>query len=266
MLTLYHYDRSTAAKRVRLSLEEKRLEWKSVIIDTAIGDASQRPDNYHDLNPNGLIPLITHGDFSMPESNLILEYLEDAFPKRNPLRPKLARDKAVMRLWMRRIEDGIHVASRTIGVCIVNRHIYNQVDKNKLADYYADMRDAVRKNNDQINIETGLSSPLLKPSLKAFKKLFHEMDAQLKDTPWLAGQEFSLADVSLVVYITRLSSFQMSPLWADLSHLRGWFDRIQQRNSYQKGVVEWGDITAQKRKTEGLAAFEAIEALWRAPD
>lgn len=51
MLTLYHYDRSTAAQRVRLGLDEKQLEWKSVIVDTATGDASQRPENFHQLNP-----------------------------------------------------------------------------------------------------------------------------------------------------------------------------------------------------------------------
>ncbi|MEZ7813984.1 MAG: glutathione S-transferase family protein [Paracoccaceae bacterium] len=266
MLTLYHYDRSTAAQRVRLSLEEKQLEWESVIIDTAIGDASQRPDDYHKLNPKGLIPLIIHGDFALPESNLILEYLEDAFPMHNPLRPQSPKDRAVMRLWMRRIEDGIHVASRTIGVCIVNRHIYNQADKQKLADYYANMRDTVRKNNDQINIQMGLGSPLLKDSLHAFKKLFYEMDVQLKENTWLAGQVFSLADVSLAVYLTRLSSFQMSPLWADLTHLRAWFESIEQRVSYQKAVIDWGDITAEKRKTEGLAAFETVKFLWNSPD
>ena len=43
MLTLYHYDRSTAAQRVRLGLEEKKLEWHSEIVDTAMGDASKRP-------------------------------------------------------------------------------------------------------------------------------------------------------------------------------------------------------------------------------
>ena len=53
MLKLYHYDRSTAAQRVRLGLEEKELEWESIIVDTAMGDADQRPDNFHEFNPKG---------------------------------------------------------------------------------------------------------------------------------------------------------------------------------------------------------------------
>ena len=61
MITLFHYDRSTAAQRVRLGLEEKNIEWKSVVIDTALGDASQRPADFHKYNPKGLIPLLKDG-------------------------------------------------------------------------------------------------------------------------------------------------------------------------------------------------------------
>ena len=264
MLTLYHYDRSTAAQRVRLGLEEKQLEWRSIIIDTAIGDASQRPENFHQLNPKGLIPLLDHKGFTLPESTLILEYLEDAFPDHIRLTPSSPQERAIMRLWMRRIEEGIHVASRTIGVCIVNRYIYKETDKSKLANYYAQMRDPVRKNNDQINTEMGLDSPLLSPSLLAFKNLFYEMNAHLETNSWLAGETYSLADIALVVYLTRMSSFQMSPLWKDLNYLCGWFDKIQNRAAYHSAVIDWGDVTAEKRKTEGLAAFETVKSLWNA--
>ena len=262
MLTLYHYDRSTAAQRVRLSLDEKQLEWKSVIIDTATGDASQRPENFHQLNPKGLIPLLDHNGFTLPESTLILEYLEDAFPDHIRLTPSSTQERAIMKLWMRRIEDGIHVASRTIGVCIVKRYIYKEADKSKLANYYAQMRDPVRKNNDQINIEMGLESPLLPPSLLAFKNLFREMDAHLKTNSWLAGETYSLADISLVVYLTRMSSFEMAPLWKELKYLCAWFNKIQNRGAYNTAVIDWGDSTAEKRKTEGLAAFETVKSLW----
>ena len=263
MLTLYHYDRSTAAQRVRLGLEEKKLKWKSVVVDTALGDASQRPDDFHQYNPKGLIPLLRDDDFTIPESTLILEYLEDAFPNDINLRSKDPKEVAKMRLWMRKIEDGIHVASRTIGVCIVNRHFYKKTDKKQLADYYAKMRDGVRKNNDKINTELGLDSPLLAPSIHAFKRLFLEMDEHLQSNDWLAGSNYSLADISLVVYLTRLGSFQMSPLWSDLRALNNWFDKIQGRPAYQKAVIEWGDITAEKRKTEGDEAFEQVKKLWK---
>ena len=262
MLTLYHYDRSTAAQRVRLGLDEKKINWNSVIVDTAMGDASKRPDGFHKLNPKGLIPLLVHDGFALPESTLILEYLEEAFPDHLCLTPSTPQERATMRLWMRRIDDGVHVASRTIGVCIVNRFIYKEADKTKLKDYYKKMRDQTRKNNDQINIELGLDSPLLKPSLNTFRRLFEEMDKQLALTPWLSGDDYSIADISLVVYLTRMTSFQMAPLWQNLNHLRAWFDKIKARSAYKTAVDDWGDVTAKKRQKEGQAAFEQIKSLW----
>lgn len=263
MITLFHYDRSTAAQRVRLGLEEKNIEWKSVVIDTALGDASQRPEDFHQYNPKGLIPLLKDGDFTIPESTLILEYIEDAYQNDIKLRPDDPKEIAQMRLWMRKIEDGIHVASRTIGVCIVNRHYYKETDKKQLADYYEKMRDGVRKNNDRINTEMGLDSPLLLPSIRAFKQLFLEMNMRLQKHNWLAGESYSLADISLVVYLTRLSSFQMAPLWSELAALNNWFNKIIERPAYQKAVIDWGDITAEKRRSEGNAAFEKIRNLWQ---
>ena len=262
MLKLYHYDRSTAAQRVRLGLEEKGLEWESIIVDTAMGDASQRPDNFHEFNPKGLIPLLDHDGFIIPESTLILEYLDDVFPDHKSLSPSTAQGRARMKLWMRKIDDGIHVASRTIGVCIVNRHFYKEAETKTIADYYKKMRDETRKSNDKINTELGLESPLLKPSLQAFKNLFMEMDNHLAEQAWLAGDKFSLADISLVVYLTRLTSFQMAPLWVEQRHLSNWFDRIKNFKSYKKAVDDWGDITAERRQIEGEKSFSKIKSLW----
>jgi glutathione S-transferase len=261
MLTLYHYDRSTAAQRVRLLLEEKALPWESVIVDTARGDVDQLPDDYHRLNPKGLVPVIIHDGMAIAESLVILEYLEDAFPD-PPFRPASPGERATMRLWMRRIEDGVHVASRTVGVCIVNRHIYKASDTKKIETYYAKMRDQVRKTNDRINIEGGLDSPLLPDAVTTFRKLFQEMDTTLSERPWLTGETYSLADIALVVYVRRMESFMMAPLWSGLGHLNEWYARIAARPAYQRAVIEWGDVTEAERREHGTAAFNRISELW----
>lgn len=262
MLTLYHYDRSTAAQRVRLLLEEKGLPWKSVIVDTARGDVDQLPEDYHRINPKGLVPTIERNGVGIPESLVILEYLEDAFPDPS-FRPASAEDRAMMRLWMRRIDDGIHVASRTIGVCIVNRHIYLEQGDEKIRTYHANMRDLVRRDNDRINIEMGLDSPLLPDALARFRTLFEEMNARLAGHDWLAGDAYSLADIALVVYLRRMESFMMAPLWEHMEHLNEWYRRIAARPAYVKAVVDWGDITSAKRTSHGEAAFAEIARLWR---
>ena len=262
MLTLYHYDRSTACQRVRLLIEEKGLPWKSVVVDTARGDSDQLPENYHEMNPKGLVPVVVSNGQGVAESNVILEYLEDAFPE-PAFRPTSAEDKALMRLWMRRIDDGVHVASRTIGVCIVNRFIYLEQGKEKIEKYHAEMRDLVRRDNDQVNISMGLESPLLPGALATFRTLFEEMNERLAGHEWLAGDAYSLADIALVVYLRRMESFMMAPLWAHMTHLNDWYARISARPAYQKAVVSWGDVTEAKRTEHGAGAFESIAKLWR---
>ncbi len=261
MLTLYHYDRSTAAQRVRLLIEEKQLPWKSVIVDTATGDVGQLPENYHELNPKGLVPVVENNGVGIAESLVILEYLEDAFPETS-FRPTSPEDLAEMRLWLRRIDDGVHVASRTIGVCIANRFIYLEQGKDTIEKYHAHMRDFVRRDNDQVNISMGLESPLLPDAIKKFRGLFEDMNSRLSDHDWLVGDGYSLADIALVVYVRRMESFMMAPLWADMSHLRHWYQRIANRPAYHKAVDEWGDSTSAKRTEHGNAAFNTIEKLW----
>jgi glutathione S-transferase len=263
VLTLYHYDRSTAAQRVRLLLEEKAIPWKSVIVDTARGDVEELPADYHRLNPKGLVPLVIHNDAATPESLVILEYLEDSFPE-SSFRPASPEARAKMRLWMRKIDEGVHVASRTIGVCLVNRHIYKAKGEAKIGKYYAEMRDKVRKTNDQINIAGGLESPLLPDAVATFRRLFEEMNATLAQSTWLAGENYSLADIALVVYVRRLESFMMAPLWQQLAHLNDWYASITARPAYEKAIVAWGDVTASERTEYGQKAFPRLETLWQA--
>ncbi len=262
MLTLFHYDRTSAAQRVRLYLEEKEIPWKSVIVDTALGDIDQLPKNFYELNPKGLVPVIIDDDVAVPESLVIIEYLEDKYGGNPVLRPTAPKDIARMRLWVRKIDEGIHVASRTIGVCLVNRHILQKKDPNQVKKYYKEMKDKVRKKNDQVNIELGIESPLLEEAIIEFKSLFKEMNEYLKDNQWLSGPNYSLSDIAFVVYLHRLESFMMRPLWKEMTHLDDWYNRINTRPAYKKAIYDWGDITAAKREENGRNAFPKLLEYW----
>ena len=57
---------------------------------------SQGPE-YLKINPRGVVPTLVHDGKVVRESNVILEYLEDAFPA-HPLRPEDPFERAEMRL------------------------------------------------------------------------------------------------------------------------------------------------------------------------
>ncbi len=263
MLELYHFDRSTAAQKVRLSLAEKGLEWESHHIETSLDKRDQHDPEYLKLNPRGVVPTLVHDGRVVRESNVILEYLEDVFPE-HPLRPDDPFERAEMRLWTRRVDDGLHIDSRTLGQCIAMRYRFLEADPAVVEKHYRQMPEAVRRDNDLINNELGVESPLLPSAIATFKHLFEEIDQTLADRDWLVGNMFSLADISMVVYVNRLTSFQMAPLWDDLAALRSWNERIAARPSYIAAVTEWGDTTSQKRIELGQQAFPKVKSLWDA--
>ncbi|MCC6775484.1 MAG: glutathione S-transferase family protein [Hyphomicrobiales bacterium] len=261
MLALYHFDRSTAAQKVRLSLAEKGLAWESRYVDPGLSKRQQHDAAYLALNPRGVVPTLIHDGKAVRESQVILEYLEDVFPT-PPLRPAEPFERAQIRLWTKLIDEFLHVDSRTIGQCVAMRHVTLAADPEVLKRHYQAMPEETRRDNDRINNEHGLASPLLPGALRRFKRVFHDMEHALASTSWLTGESFSLADISLVVYVARLASFQLAGLTDDLPRLKDWYVRIRRRPSYAEAIEKWGDTTSGARLTRGQEAFPTVKALW----
>ncbi len=263
MLALYHFDRSTAAQKVRLSLAEKGRAWESRILDPGLDKRDQHAPEYLALNPRGVVPTLIHDGNVIRESQVILEYLEDAFPAPS-LRPADLADRAAMRIWTKRIDEHLHVDSRTIGQCIATRHLMLTADPVRVAAHYAAMPEEVRRDNDLVNNEKGLDSPLLPGALRRFKKVFGEIDQVVARQPWLAGDTFSLADLSLVVYVARMDKFGLSDLYLDVPNLTGWLGRIRARASWAEAIERWGDSSSPARISHGRDAYARVKALWDA--
>jgi glutathione S-transferase len=79
-LLLYDFGGSPCARRVRISMLEKGLAWDTETID--LTRLEQRHPDYLKINPNGFVPTLAHGERVIFESNVITEYLDDAFPDR----------------------------------------------------------------------------------------------------------------------------------------------------------------------------------------
>ena len=260
-LELYHFDRSSAARKVRIALAEKSLQWQSHILETAVDRREHLNPDYLALNPRGVVPTLIHNGKAVRESQVILEYLEDAFPEPT-LRPEDPLRRARMRLWTKLADEGMHSQSRTLAMCVYMNDLNAAAGEEAVAAYYAAMPEAQRRQNDLKNIEYGLESPLLGEAVAYFKQIFRDIDATVADDLWLAGDSYSLADISIGVYVTRLAGLDMAPLWADLSGLNDWHDRFTARPAYAAGVHDWGDHSSAHRKEHAAAAFPVIKTLW----
>jgi glutathione S-transferase len=62
-----------------MALEEKRLSYEPVLLSFQAGDLKKA--EYVAISPHAKVPAITDGDFSLYESQPILEYLEERYPE-----------------------------------------------------------------------------------------------------------------------------------------------------------------------------------------
>jgi maleylacetoacetate isomerase len=79
-MRLYTYFRSSAAYRVRIALNLKRLEYTAVPVHLLRGGGEQFSADFARRNPGCLVPLLEDGDVAVAQSLAIIEYLEDTHP------------------------------------------------------------------------------------------------------------------------------------------------------------------------------------------
>jgi glutathione S-transferase len=99
VITLYDADRCPYCARVRIVLAEKGIEHEVVAIDL-----SDRPAWLYEKNPLGKVPVIEEDAFVLPESPVIMEYLEERYPE-PALLPRDPAARALARLQVERFDD-----------------------------------------------------------------------------------------------------------------------------------------------------------------
>jgi RNA polymerase-associated protein len=97
---LYDAPRCPYCARARIALAEKGLSYETVEIDLQI-----RPDWLYELNPTGRVPVLDDL-FVLPESAVIMEYLEERYPD-PPLLPDDPAERAKARLLVFRFDDNL---------------------------------------------------------------------------------------------------------------------------------------------------------------
>jgi maleylpyruvate isomerase len=106
-MKLYGYFRSSATYRTRIALNLKGLPWEPVLVDLRAPANAQHNPEFRALNPQGLIPVLTNGPYTLTQSLAIIEYLEETHPE-PPLLPRAAAERAQVRALALSIACDIH--------------------------------------------------------------------------------------------------------------------------------------------------------------
>ena len=207
-MKLYQSNTSPNSRRVRIFLAEKAISMPIVPVDLAAKE--QLSDAYAAINPRRVVPTLVLDDgTAIGEVPAILRYLEEIHPA-PPLLGSTAKAKALVTMWERRVEqEGFASAMEAVrnavpglkGRAIAGPHDYEQIpalverSKARVASFYADF------------------------------------NARLTEVPFIAGDEFSVADITAIVtvdFATRAVGLAMPE---ELTALRRWYDDVSARPS-----------------------------------
>ncbi|PCJ39804.1 MAG: hypothetical protein COA71_13025 [SAR86 cluster bacterium] len=260
MLTLYHQETSVCSSKVRFVLAEKKLDYKSRILD--LGKGEQHDPEYLRMHPKGLVPTLVHDDKTIIESNVICEYLEDVFEE-NSLKPQDPFGKARMRMWTRQLDEDVHTMTSIISTAIAFRHLHLQAPPEVVEANFLKIKDRTRRNRSRDIIMNGLEADAVIDSTLRFAKLLSDMQATLGNSTWLAGETFSLADIALAPYITRLDHLQLQFMWEDYPSVNDWYKRIVKREAYVTSHSTWfeTDFIVKLMKEKGQESAPFIKSI-----
>ncbi|MDX1484483.1 MAG: glutathione S-transferase family protein [Alphaproteobacteria bacterium] len=236
MLELYHGGTSVCSVKVRLVLAEKGLEWKSRYF--SLVRREHQTEAYRAINPNLKVPALVDDGVPVIESTIINEYLDDRFPD-PPLRPADAQGRARMRRWTQQLDTGIHDAAGTVTYCIAYRYQRLALSQEDFEAYLAKKPVAAHRERSRDRVMNGIKSKLFPPALARMAKMVADMERQLSETAWLAGESYSLADAGFTAYVNRLDQLQLAPLWADCPNVEDWYRRVRARPSFAQATEAW---------------------------
>jgi glutathione S-transferase len=205
-LRLYHAAASPNSRRVRMFLAEKGISVPLVSVDLAAGE--QNGDAYRAINPRRVVPtLVLEEGTAIGEVLAIWRYLEESYPA-TPLLGTTPKDKALVTMWERRPElegfvavmEGVrNAAPRLAGRAIAGPHDYVQIpelverSKRRVADFYGDL------------------------------------DGRLAEAPFVAGGNFSVADITALVTVDFATRAFDMPISAKMPSLKRWYDIVAAR-------------------------------------
>lgn len=215
-----HYWPTPNGWKVSIMLEECGLAYRAIPVD--IGGGDQFKAEFLRISPNNRMPAIVDheplgggGPLSIFESGAILEYLAD---KSGKFLPRPARARYAVLQW-------VHWQMANLGPMMGNANHFKNYAKNL--------------TNDPAQLEYGT-----RRFVGEVDRLCGVMDAQLSANAYLAGEEYSIADIITWPWAFLLDRLIDEAVWTKFPNLKRWIDLVGTRPAVETGRRlhrEWGE-------------------------
>ena len=266
--TLYHHGSSVCAAKVRFAMDEKGLPWDGVYIDILKGE--QFTPEYLKLNPKGVVPTLVHDDLVVPDSTVIIEYLDHIAPDTS-VHPSDPWERAQVRYWTKAVDEDLHPACGALTFVCSHRHtVIKNLGPNGVREFLAStpsisVTSNWKKQKDSI-VRHGFESPGIAEKIRLYDNYLHKMEDALDGgNDWLVGNKFSIADIALTPYINRLAMMSMRAMWEGgrLPNVEKWFGQIEERPNFKRCLIDWvpEDLTEDLRANGAMSWPEVARIL-----
>ena len=226
-IVLYHNDKSTCSQKVRLCLAELGLEWRDRHIDLMAQE--NLGAEYLAINPNGVVPALTHNGGVVIESTVMCEYLCEVFDDPENLLPATALGRAEVRAWLRYIDEVPSMAVRVPTFEIIKTR-FEAMSAEEYADFAE--RNPLRRDFFERLGQHGFSERDRTSTDKQLSQTVARMERAIAKGGWIAGGAYSLADICAVPVFQRLEDIGQSQYRSNSSSVTDWFERIKSREAY----------------------------------
>jgi glutathione S-transferase len=194
-------------RRVRIFLAEKGITLPTIQVDLRKGE--QFGDAFRAINPECTVPVLELDDGTrISDSLAVCVYLEQTRPQ-PPLMGVDAADRAIVAEWQRRVERD--------GFLAVAEAFRNSTPAFKTR--------ALPGPDDYAQIPA-----LVERGRARTQKFFKLMDARLADREFVAGERYSIADITTLVAVDFAGWIKLT-IPDDCAHLRRWHHAVAARPS-----------------------------------
>ena len=224
-MKLYYSPLSVYSAKPRIAMFEKAIAHETKLVNWTPATGWIKPEELPRLNPKAQIPVLVDGETVVPDSTIILEYLDERVPK-TPLYPTGAGERARCRV----LEDvGDSLLAPNLGVLV--REVLLKPD--------VSTRDAAAVAQTKAELA----------------RQYQRLDRELGKREYLCG-EFSAADISCFSPINIASLMEGAPS-PELTNLTGWLTRMRNRPSVSRYLAEFIDATAALSPSAQAASAHA---------
>lgn len=199
-MKLFGHPMSTCTRKTMFTLHETATPFDLTVVDFAKGEHKQEP--HLSRQPFGQVPALDDDGFALYESRAMMRYIDDkAGHKLTPSDPK---QRAVMEQWI-----SVETSNFTPHVM---KFIYHSIFGRPQAP------------------------EVLEAAGKGLGHACDVLEARLAKSPYLAGDQFTLADICYAPYIEYAMGSDAKDIILSRPHVAAWWGRVSERPAWLKAV------------------------------